>query len=941
MQLTRERFCALACAAACLLLAACGGGGGGGDSGGNGLTPFPTEKTDELPSGTRIDVSSKNLFEMGSGDSWQYTTLDAAGTPTGATATRQVTSGPDGAGHVSLTDNDGGAVTTNYLVSADGLLDPAPLEGVAPPAAANIIGGLFEYATPLYPMGAVRSHVRSGPWGADLDGDGIGESFRFEFTQVFLGFETLKLSPVFTLKEVAHFHNVLTLTLRPTAAGNTDYIITSTEDTWFAPGFGMARAQRSTVDSDGAILEPQHTLVFSQGFVAGVNWNVSAPPPVIDGTAIDVPVANNALVYDSVRGVYYASVSAFAIDHPNTIATIDPAGHVSFSAPLPSEPNALAIAADASALYVGADETGDVVKLALPSMVEVARTRLPLDSILGEQTVAGAITVSPADPTVIAVSMALTSVVPAHAGLALLRDMVLQPKVTSTNEGLNDLITFDSAGTKLYAVSNESTDFGLRRFGVLADGLVLEQMLVTASGFGGADFDNLALTFVNGRVISGHTLYNAPGLETSGMVSTESDCKQQRSGNFLYCFDVRGTNTGPAHILVADASTFVIQASLGFAVSEPGGLRTLVEGPAGQLAIGYAVSDAFSFSKVRLFTSAQLTAPPAPPAPSWPITASTTPDGQALDIGIVHNSLVYDSFRNVYFASVPGSVIGAGNSMAIIDPATGQVTHSAPIGSEPNQLALAADGSVLYVGLDGSNEVARFALPSMTPQGRTRLIVDSFFGRTRAESIAISPVDPSVAAVAMAWVNFVDPHHAGNALLRDMVLQPKRTPVHTGSNLITFDSTGTKVYGINNEGESGLRRLGVLSDGLVEELKVIAGPGDLALGFMSFVNGQVITRGSLYDAPDLTLAGTVAGVGDCWPTRSGTLLLCAHYRAGRVFLADPTTFGIVKSLIDYPNGEPDFARSLVQGPAGQIGLSYIPNQFFPPSIRLFTSAQLP
>src|SRR5262249_17252705 len=139
-----------------------------------------------------------------------------------------------------------------------------------------------------------------------------------------------------------------------------------------------------------------------------------------------------------------------------------------------------------------------------------------------------------------------------------------------------------------------------------------------------------------------------------------------------------------------------------------------------------------------------------------------------------------DSGRNVYYASVPGSVIGAGNSIATIDPATGQVTPSAPIGSEPGALALASDGSVLYVGLDGSGEVIRLALPSMTPQGRVRLAVDSSFGSTRAEAISVSPADATVAAVSMAYFG-VSPRHAGVALLRDMVMQPKRTQVHTGS----------------------------------------------------------------------------------------------------------------------------------------------------------------
>jgi len=183
----RKRSCALAFAA-CLAIAACGGGGGGGGGGGsgNGLAPFPTESTDTLPAGTRIDVASKNLFQMGAGDIWHYASLDSGGNPTGVTVTRQVTAGPDQAGHVSISDDDGGFSVTTYLVSADGLLDETPL-GSIPASAQSIVGAIFEYATPLYPVGTERRHVRSGPWGEDLDGDGIGESYRYEYTQVFHG----------------------------------------------------------------------------------------------------------------------------------------------------------------------------------------------------------------------------------------------------------------------------------------------------------------------------------------------------------------------------------------------------------------------------------------------------------------------------------------------------------------------------------------------------------------------------------------------------------------------------------------------------------------------------------------------------------------------------------------------------------------------------------
>jgi hypothetical protein len=58
---------------------------------------------------------------------------------------------------------------------------------------------------------------------------------------------------------------------------------------------------------------------------------------------------------------------------------------------------------------------------------------------------------------------------------------------------------------------------------------------------------------------------------------------------------------------------------------------------------------------------------------------------------------------------------------------------------EPNALAVSADGATLYVGLDGSGEVARFALPAATPAGRARLAVDPFLRRSRADNMVNPP----------------------------------------------------------------------------------------------------------------------------------------------------------------------------------------------------------
>jgi hypothetical protein len=604
MRSVRRSCLTTAVVLACLIMAACGGGGGGGGGEaprGSSASPFPTAAVDQLPAGTRIDVSGQNLSPMAAGDVWNYNRLDASGAQAG-TLSQQVTSGPDGAGRVSLTVNDGSTIeTVVFVVTGDGILDLAPLDGVAPPTAASIIGAIFAYATPLYPQGTERKHVRSGPWGEDLDGDGAGESFRYEFSQIFLGFESVQLSSAATVTNVAHFRNSYRLTLRPTAPGLTDYTITIDEETWFAPNLGMVKAVESAIDSDGDVLEPTNTMVLISATVGGVSWNSTAPPPTLDGQFTDVSLVHNALVYDSVRNVYYASVPGSVIGTGNSIATINPAnGQVTYSAPVGSEPKALALAADASVLYVGLDGSGQVLRLALPSMSEQGRATLVSDTFFG-QSRAEIIAVSPVDPTVVAVSMAWSAVSPRHAGVALLRDLVMQPSRTQTHTGSN-LVVFDSAGTYVYGLNNETTEFGLRRIEVLADGLVQQAVVAAATGF-----STRALGFANGLIIAGPALYTAPMLTSAGVISGASDCWPERSGTQLLCFAFPDFSTGQARLLLADSGTSVIGASLLFAISEPvNSRRQMVQGPAGQVAISYAISGPGSVSKIRLFSSAQL-----------------------------------------------------------------------------------------------------------------------------------------------------------------------------------------------------------------------------------------------------------------------------------------------------------------------------------------------
>ena len=79
------------------------------------------------------------------------------------------------------------------------------------------------------------------------------------------------------------------------------------------------------------------------------------------------------------------------------------------------------------------------------------------------------------------------------------------------------------------------------------------------------------------------------------------------------------------------------------------------------------------------------------------------------------NDLAYSAATGKLYASVPGSVIGVGNTVTVLDPATGHTISSVWVGSEPNQLAMSTDGLTLYISLDANKTIRTLDLSSLTP----------------------------------------------------------------------------------------------------------------------------------------------------------------------------------------------------------------------------------
>lgn len=213
-------------------------------------------------------------------------------------------------------------------------------------------------------------------------------------------------------------------------------------------------------------------------------------------------------------------------------------------------------------------------------------------------------------------------------------------------------------------------------------------------------------------------------------------------------------------------------------------------------------------------------------------------------VALPTNDITYDPFSDQILASVP-SRAGAlrGNTITPIDPYSGALGTSVFVASEPNKLALADDGSLIYVGSNSTNFITPFSLMTMTPGSPFAI-----GGVTqRVDDMDVAPGNPSALAVA-TMNNSGSPRGTGVAVFVNGVRLPKGT--ESINNVIEFGATAGVLYGQNNEISSReLRSYSVdlsPTGGLVEGFSVdqIINHTQQHMEFdndrLYFTNGQVI-----------------------------------------------------------------------------------------------------
>ncbi len=239
-------------------------------------------------------------------------------------------------------------------------------------------------------------------------------------------------------------------------------------------------------------------------------------PPAI----VTVAQGGRNIVYDKTRDRLYVAVGANSPSRRHTITAINPANQaVMETFPVHNNPTALAISDNDRYLYVGFAGTPVVVRIDLELQVKDLEFPLSVSGDHRSQTYAEDIVVLPGNGTSIAVSLMNDCCSPRHEGVAIYDNGVRRPQKSQGHTGSNR-ITRGPTPNRLYGLNTETTEFGLRRLAVDAQGVVEERTIGGLVNYFGAniEYDNGYLFSTTGQIFDAEGLRQIARVNEHGLV---------------------------------------------------------------------------------------------------------------------------------------------------------------------------------------------------------------------------------------------------------------------------------------------------------------------------------------------------------------------------------------------------------------------------------------
>jgi hypothetical protein len=168
-------------------------------------------------------------------------------------------------------------------------------------------------------------------------------------------------------------------------------------------------------------------------------------------------------------------------------------------------------------------------------------------------------------------------------------------------------------------------------------------------------------------------------------------------------------------------------------------------------------------------------------------------------LNVPANVISFDPFTRKIYAALPStSTTITGNSLVVIDPATGSVGTPIQVGSEPNLLSETSDGKYLFIGLSGAKSLGRFNLISQTMDLTIPIVSTSIYsaGNVAATSVATIPgSDSSVGLqIGQAGIGIFDISGSTGAFRSNM------SGIYNGDNPVFADATHFYAYDSETSG---------------------------------------------------------------------------------------------------------------------------------------------